>query len=237
MTDDPMPCAKCGKRHYAYDGKSIGCAGHVDLEDGSIRPCTQRPIRGGTVCGTHGGRSPQVKAAAQRNLAEAESRKHLQEGLALAYGGRVPDVDPAEAMLQAVSWKYAEVVALRAQVATVGEADLVWGVTREKSGGDDEGTTWEAKPNIWLSLLHEAERDLVTFAAKARAAGVDERRVKLAEEQGVLVHQVMDRVLEGVLRMLLESGLGEGFVEVFRAAVREVAPRELRALASGGEGE
>lgn len=228
-------CAKCGKQHFAYDGKSIGCAGHVDLEDGSIRPCTQRRIRGGTVCGTHGGRAPQVKAAAEQNLAEAERRKHLQEGLALAYGSDVPDINPEDAMLQAVSWKYAEVLALRAKVASIPEADLVWGVTREKTGGDDEGTTWEARPNTWLNLLHEAERDLVKFSEKAAAGVRDERRVKLAEEQGVLVHQVMDRVLEGVLRMLLESGLGERFVEVFRTAVREVAPRELRALASGQE--
>lgn len=31
-------------------------------------PCRRRPINGGTVCPTHGGRAPQVRAAAQRRI-------------------------------------------------------------------------------------------------------------------------------------------------------------------------
>ena len=34
------------------------------------KPCGQWAIRGGTVCRTHGGRAPQVKAAAERRLAD-----------------------------------------------------------------------------------------------------------------------------------------------------------------------
>ncbi len=34
------------------------------------QPCTKWPIRGGSVCDTHGGSAPQVKRAARRRLAE-----------------------------------------------------------------------------------------------------------------------------------------------------------------------
>lgn len=37
-------------------------------------PCRRRPINGGTVCASHGGRAPQVKAAAQRRILAAADR-------------------------------------------------------------------------------------------------------------------------------------------------------------------
>jgi hypothetical protein len=39
-----------------------------------MRPCLRRPIKGGEVCSTHGGRIPHVKDAAARRLAEAADR-------------------------------------------------------------------------------------------------------------------------------------------------------------------
>lgn len=42
-------------------------------------PCTQRPIRGGTVCATHGGRAPAVKAAAAVRLLQAKVGKELAQ--------------------------------------------------------------------------------------------------------------------------------------------------------------
>ena len=37
-------------------------------------PCQRPPIRGGTVCATHGGRAPQVKARARQRLDEASDK-------------------------------------------------------------------------------------------------------------------------------------------------------------------
>jgi hypothetical protein len=37
-------------------------------------PCKRRPIKGGTVCATHGGRAPQVKEAARRRIEAASDR-------------------------------------------------------------------------------------------------------------------------------------------------------------------
>jgi hypothetical protein len=37
-------------------------------------PCKRRPIKGGTVCASHGGRAPQVKEAARRRIEAASDR-------------------------------------------------------------------------------------------------------------------------------------------------------------------
>ena len=37
-------------------------------------PCRRRPIKGGTVCATHGGSAPQVKEAARRRILAAQDR-------------------------------------------------------------------------------------------------------------------------------------------------------------------
>ena len=39
----------------------------------SGKRCRRQPIKGGTVCATHGGRAPQVVAAAQRRLVAMEA--------------------------------------------------------------------------------------------------------------------------------------------------------------------
>lgn len=175
-------------------GKPTQCAAHAR----SGRQCRQPAIPGGTVCHYHGGSAPQVRAAAARRIEADIAANVLADGLAQAYGEQVPDIDPAEAMLRAVSWKFAEVCALRAMVSQLSQNDRVWGTTREKTGGEDAGTTEEAKPSVWWQMLRTAEDQLIKFAAAARAAGCDERRVQIAEQQGdqlvVVIRTVIDRL-------------------------------------------
>lgn len=59
-------CDRCGVEHLDDRGNP-GCTGHSSQNGG--RACRKVTIRGGFVCTTHGGRSPQVKAAAARRLA------------------------------------------------------------------------------------------------------------------------------------------------------------------------
>jgi hypothetical protein len=44
------------------------CHAHTSGLHGAKRPCRNWAIKGGTVCPYHGGKAPQVKAAAQRRL-------------------------------------------------------------------------------------------------------------------------------------------------------------------------
>lgn len=192
-------------------------------------PCQAWAIKGGTVCRSHGGSSKQVRAAASKRLEEEKQARALRRGLAAAYGEGVPAVDPGEAMLQAVSWKHAEVVALRLKVAELDDEQRVWGLTRVKDGGQDTGTTMEAKPHAWWVMLRSAEEQLVKFAAAARAAGCDERRVEIAERQGDMIAAVLRVALDGIARRLDLEGQAQ-WVE----AVAVEVPAALRTIGAGG---
>ncbi len=72
-----------------------------------------------------------------------------------------------------------------------------------------------------LAQLEAQERDrCATFAAKAVAAGLAERQVRLAEQQGKLI----TTVIAGILGDL-------GLSQEQRALVRDIVPRHLRAVA------
>jgi hypothetical protein len=144
------------------------------------------------VCEVHGARLPVVKAAAKRRLAADE----VARTIAQAYGNHVPPVDPGEALLQLVAWKHAEVVYLRSKVAELTEWNITWGLTKTTTGGENAGDTEEAKPNLWWTMLQQAQDQLATYAATALKAGVDERRVRIAEQQGDLVVAVIRRILD-----------------------------------------
>lgn len=163
----------------------------------SGKQCGQPAIPGGTVCRYHGGAAPHVAArAAVRHaaeLAEADAAK------AVALFGGKRDLHPAQALLELVQRKAAEVEYWRARVADLGERDLTFGVTKVESGVDRDQekdiTTTEAKPNILLVMLRQAEQDLAAYSAASLKAGVDQQLISLAREQGLRIVSVMRAVL------------------------------------------
>lgn len=175
--------------------------------------CGRRPIPGATVCNLHGGKAPQVLAAARRRVQEAEAREAAER-----FAARV-DVHPAQALLELVHYQAGIVAYWRARVEDITDDDLEWGVTRTKTGGDDHGTTEEAAAHVAYRLLVEAQDKLAAYASAALKAGVEERRVRLAEQQGQLVADVIRGILSD-LRLSPEQ----------EALVSEVVPRRLRAL-------
>lgn len=206
--------------------------------------CGAWPVPGSTVCGWHGGRAPQAQAAAVRRLDEQKARR-LADRL-----GLVGDDDStADELLMEEVRRCAQLVRFFEQRVVELDSDhvqgtphgLVWGQTEEQvedtTAGQFPGTTTKttqtAQPSIWYAL-YASERDrLIKATTAAQKAGIDERRVALAESQGALVAQVLRRVLEGVLDALLAAGMEARFRDVWQAAVAEVAPRELRALVTG----
>lgn len=149
------------------------------------------------------------------------------------------DVSPTEALLDEVRWTAGHVQWLRAKVAELGPlaedaeaavADelryrardpLVWGLTKSTTG-EHGADTYAAAPSIWY-VLYTKERDhLVVVCAAALRAGVEERRVRLAESQGELVAQVIRAILADL-----------GLTDAQQALVGEVVPRHLRLLAGG----
>jgi hypothetical protein len=181
--------------------------------------CKRPAIIGGTVCKIHGGGSPAVRAAADRRAQEHEARRQL------ATLGQPEAVDPAEALLHLIAWKYGEVKWLRARVQDVPEDELTWGMAQSDFGRGPEGpidkVTEKASPSVWWALLREAEDQLADYAARALRAGIEERRVKIAEQQGLMVHAVMMAVFHRL-----------GLTPEQWSLAKVAAPEELRRLAS-----
>jgi len=248
---DLKRCEQCGKLLVTRTGKPSGSANGKKRNGGG--PCTQHPMHGQRVCKTHGGLAKQNLAAGARRQQEAEASVLVAKALRDAYGDEVPEIDPAEAMLRAVSWKYAECVALRTIVRELEHSERVWGVVRETvdSGAageaeddkDDESgptvtTVSQAGQNVWWVRKDKAERDLVQFAAAARAAGSDERRVELAHSDGLLLADVVRRILNGMYTALVallgENEAGRVVVEsAWPELVTQIVPAELSAVAAG----
>jgi hypothetical protein len=237
MTYDD-PCAQCGQVHP-------GCRGHKKNEPDKGKPC-RRPCLKGEVCRAHGGGAPQVKAARARRDVEREAARQV------ATLGLPIDVSPTEALLQEVQWTAGHVHWLRQKVAELeeqvtgftapeGQEDeaeffshhpnhsrhgLVWGTTRitDKRSGAEPGidTVESSGPSVWYELYTRERAHLVMVCSAALKAGVEERRVRLAESQGDLVATAIRRILDAL-----------GLTEAQQALVGTVVPRELRLIAGG----
>lgn len=103
---------------------------------------------------------------------------------------------------------------------------LVWGQTeyRDKTGGEDAGQTVveQATINIWYQLYLKEREHLAKVCALALRAGIEERKVKLAESQGALVAEAIRAIL-GALNLTPEQ----------QALVPQIVPQQLRLLAAG----
>jgi hypothetical protein len=203
MADDPKPCTRCGRPHAR-------CTAHTRAGN----PCGQKPMAGQTVCRMHGGSAPQAIAA-------AEERRLERQALVAAEAFGLPrEVDPHTALLEELHRTAGAVQWLGAIVADLDKDDVVWGKVRDKVGGEDQGRTYEARPNAFVSLW-QAERDRLAKVAKTCVdVGIEERRVRLAESAG----QQLAAVIRSVLDQLL-------LTDEQRSLAVQVVPDELRRLA------
>jgi hypothetical protein len=157
--------------------------------------CCRRPAGWGTdhpgagCCKLHGGATESHRSAATEELARQ----------AVITYGLPRDIAPTDALLEEVRYSAGHVAWLREQVAALEAQSLVWGITEEtqKNATEFSGTdtTRAAAMNMWLDLYHKERRYLLDVTKAVIAAGVEERRVKLAEAQGSLLNDVIRRIL------------------------------------------
>lgn len=137
--------------------------------------------------------------------------------------GKQREIHPAEALLESVYLAAGEVDFWRDKLDTIDEDDLTWGRTSQRVGHGPEGPidvdTFEAKPHVYKVMFDQAQEKLVKYSAAALKAGVDERRIQLAEKQGAMVGEVIKRILD---RLDLSRDQ--------QILVGEVVPEELRRL-------
>lgn len=202
MTAEPTTCGRCGQHHER-------CTAH----NRAGAPCRHTPEPDQTVCRFHGGRAPQA-------IAKAEERRRVAEaGAQVMTLGLSLEVSPDQALLDELYRTAGEVAWLDVKVRELDAENLVWGKTREKTGGDDHGTTHEAKPNAWYLLWVAARDRLVKVAEACKKANIEERRIQLAEDQGRLIAGAIQQILTA-LQLTDEQ----------QARVPQIVPAILRQL-------
>ncbi len=184
------------------------CGAHLLKREGNCkRPAgwgTQHP--GAGRCRFHGGASPTHQAKATRELAQ---RACMKLGIPV-------ETNPAEALLHAV-WEAAGNVEFYRQLIQELEAHPEEGQYSEDSEGKTHyrpgkrgiyGETYhisgiptgEATVHVLVQLYNEERDRLVKYSSEALRAGVEERRVKLAESEArVLFGAVMAALAEADL--------------------------------------
>ena len=198
-------------------GNKRYCGGKLKQRDGT---CTRPPgwgtdHPGAGRCKLHGGCAPSGRAAAAVEAAT----------LAVKTYGLPRDISPTDALLEEVRYTAGHVAWLREKVREIEDQDLVWGRTEEVDRGSGEfagiDVTHAAKPNMWLELYYRERAHLVAVTKAAISAGIEERRVKLAEAQGALLNDVIRRILARLSLSPEQSAL-----------VPMVVPEELRRAAA-----
>jgi hypothetical protein len=183
--------------------------------------CHGPAVRGADGCRLHLGKQagPVIAEAVQLEAARR----------AVAVYGLPRDIDPSDALLEEVRFAAGHVAWLRERVAGLEERELVWGRTEKVRKGATEfkGTdvTFGAAPSVWVDLYMRERKHLVDVCKAAISAGIEERRVKLAEQQGQLLNGVIRRILARLDLSAAQSALLPVVVpeELRRAAVMAAA--------------
>ena len=137
------------------------------------KPCSQRPIRGGSICATHGGSAGQVRAAANRRLLEAKIAGELR------VLGWEPLVDPVG--------KYADLA---------GEIEAFKDLARERV---NRLSTWDhvdlkgsedakAAVQVYERAMDRFDKTLATMIR----LGIESRKVTLEEAKGRQVQALIE---------------------------------------------
>lgn len=142
------------------------------------KPCSRWAISGSTVCASHGGRAPQVKAAAHRRIVEADALATL------AYQGIKPIGDPIEELGKLASETSAMKDALAARVNALDSP------TYDFMG--------QSKIRAEVELYNSALDRCIRVLDLLGKHDLNDRLVKVEEQTGQLFQYVITGVLNDI---------------------------------------
>lgn len=104
---------------------------------------------------------------------------------------------------------------------------LTWGtskITDKRTDDGSENTTVEtAAPSLWYELYARERDHLVKVCAAAIRAGVETRKVELAEKQGDLLAAALRRILGGIFDAMLAAGMEATLRDAWDGSISEIA--------------
>ena len=189
---------------------------------GKDERCKMRPAEGQKRCFRHGASTPQALAKVAKDKAKDALEKEM---VMLGIRDTYETADPGAAMLHVLGATVAEERYLAGLVAKLAndEGVLTWRRTQHVTGANSKGMideeTFAAVPDALITQLRDTRDRLARYATMALKAGIEERRVQIAENQAVAFAGVIQRILS---RLHL--------TETQAADVSVVVPEELRAL-------
>ncbi|WP_427174475.1 hypothetical protein [Arthrobacter sp. 92] len=167
-------------------------------------PCQRSPIAGGAVCGTHGGRAPQVKAAAARRKAAEAVQAEAQA--ILAHEGFAGVESPLEELSRLAN------EALAVKTASAARVNALTTISTTSKLGVDSLA-------VEVALYERAMDRAGRFLDMLAKSGFEERRLRIDEQTAGMFVTVMRNVLA---RLELTPSQ--------QALVGTVVPEALRAL-------
>jgi hypothetical protein len=149
---------------------------------------------GAGACRLHLGSTSNHELSGQVMLAR---REQAVMGMPLA-------IEPQGAILECIRIAAGEVAYASERIAALDAEDAVGAVRRQSEHEDAEGKLssdirFDAPAvHIWITVRRQAMDRLVSYSFAALRSGIEERRVRVAEQQGMLLAQA----IQGILREL-----------------------------------
>lgn len=131
-------------------------------------------------CKFHGGNTPGWDVKAQKIQAELDIEQY----------GLSREVDPHTALLEELYRTAGHVAWLHERVAEL-DTNRMHGPVGGSGGGIPEH-----KPHIWVTMYKDERTHLTRVAKTCVDAGIEERRIQIAEEQGELIARAINGILK-----------------------------------------
>jgi len=171
---------------------ALPCAAH--RTDGE--PCKAYAMAGSTVCYHHGG-------AGNKSKAFTALVKQSEQAAAIVYGAPV-DTTPEEVLGDELARTAGHVAWLQDQLIRGDPtqfAKSLW--LRARQSGyikpeELQDFAWEASQAIWVDLYQKERTHLVKVAATAIGAGLEERKVRVAEQMVEQIGLAVTEMLEAL---------------------------------------
>lgn len=228
MSGDLLPseiCKDCGKVHKTWHGHP-SCRAHKTGTN-KTEPCTKPPIRGAYVCRSHGGAIKATQVAAEERLALMAAQGEIAT---LMRECDIPEQHPIDGLLEVVRVSGSMMRLLTIKVGELSEDPVVRERLVEAGDGsldvvrytDGEGfwglnSKQEMVPSIYVQLLHQWTDRYERACKTALEAGIEERRIKLAEDTS-----------ETFFTALGKAVMAAGLDPTTRAALNAALAAELR---------